>query len=136
MWSKSEMRSPAEPLASPASRPAMPAAPIPVTPSSMEGSVPNMPIRGRMEPETRGSATIGKAVKIVGQIYSREDLFVDGDLEGTVEALEQKVTVGPNGDGSRRCQGPGCGGAGQHSRRCGSDRLDRDPQGRQTGGQP
>jgi cytoskeletal protein CcmA (bactofilin family) len=44
-----------------------------------------------------GSATIGKAVKIVGQIFSKEDLFVDGDLEGTVEALEHKLTIGPNG---------------------------------------
>ena len=53
---------------------------------------------GRIEPEPRGgSATIGKAVKIVGQIYSKEDLFVDGDLEGTVEALEHKLTIGPNG---------------------------------------
>jgi cytoskeletal protein CcmA (bactofilin family) len=54
---------------------------------------------GRIEPETSrgGSATIGKAVKIVGQIYSKEDLFVDGDLEGTVEALEHKLTIGPNG---------------------------------------
>jgi cytoskeletal protein CcmA (bactofilin family) len=50
-----------------------------------------------MEPENRGSATIGKAVKVVGQIFSREDLFVDGDLEGTVEALEHKLTIGPNG---------------------------------------
>jgi cytoskeletal protein CcmA (bactofilin family) len=53
---------------------------------------------GRIDPESRGgSATIGKAVKIVGQIYSKEDLFVDGDLEGTVEALEHKLTIGPNG---------------------------------------
>jgi cytoskeletal protein CcmA (bactofilin family) len=55
---------------------------------------------GRFEPETRGggsSATIGKAVKIVGQIFSKEDLYVDGDLEGTVEALEHKLTIGPNG---------------------------------------
>jgi cytoskeletal protein CcmA (bactofilin family) len=44
-----------------------------------------------------GSASIGKAVRIVGQIYSKEDLFVDGDLEGTVEALEHKLTIGPNG---------------------------------------
>jgi cytoskeletal protein CcmA (bactofilin family) len=44
-----------------------------------------------------GSATIGKAVRVVGQIYSKEDLFVDGDLEGTVEALEHKLTIGPNG---------------------------------------
>ena len=56
----------------------------------------SMPV-GRIEPEARGSATIGKAVKVVGQIYSREDLFVDGDLEGTVEAMEHKLTIGPNG---------------------------------------
>lgn len=53
---------------------------------------------GRTEPESRGgSATIGKAVKIVGQIYSKEELYVDGDLEGTLEALEHKLTIGPNG---------------------------------------
>ena len=52
----------------------------------------------RFEPETRGgAATIGKAVKIAGNIYSREDLYVDGELEGTVEALEHKLTIGPNG---------------------------------------
>ena len=59
----------------------------------------SMPV-GRFEPEPRntpGQATIGKAVRIVGQIHSKEDLFVDGDLEGTVEALEHKLTIGPNG---------------------------------------
>jgi len=61
--------------------------------------VSSMPA-ARFEPEARGggsSATIGKAVKIVGQIFSKEDLYVDGDLEGTVEALEHKLTIGPNG---------------------------------------
>jgi cytoskeletal protein CcmA (bactofilin family) len=43
------------------------------------------------------AATVGKAVKIVGQIYSKEDLFVDGEIEGTVEALEHKLTIGPHG---------------------------------------
>ena len=53
---------------------------------------------GRFEPETRGGmATIGKSVKVVGQIFSKEDLYVDGDLEGSVEALEHKLTIGPNG---------------------------------------
>src|SRR5882724_7244254 len=62
-----------------------------------ESPVSSMP-PARFEPETRGSsATIGKAVKVIGQIYSREDLFVDGEVEGTVEALEHKLTVGPNG---------------------------------------
>jgi cytoskeletal protein CcmA (bactofilin family) len=52
-----------------------------------------------MDPDAQrgGSATIGKAVKIVGQIYSKEDLFVDGDVEGTVELLEHRLTIGPNG---------------------------------------
>jgi cytoskeletal protein CcmA (bactofilin family) len=56
-----------------------------------------MPLGGRIKPENHGSATIGKAVKVVGKIYSKEDLIVDGDLEGTVEALEHKLTIGPNG---------------------------------------
>jgi cytoskeletal protein CcmA (bactofilin family) len=43
------------------------------------------------------AATVGKAVKIVGQIYSKEDLYVDGEIEGTVEALEHKLTIGPHG---------------------------------------
>jgi cytoskeletal protein CcmA (bactofilin family) len=53
---------------------------------------------GRTESDTsRGSATIGKAVRIVGQIFSKEDLFVDGDVEGTIELMEHKLTIGPNG---------------------------------------
>jgi cytoskeletal protein CcmA (bactofilin family) len=52
----------------------------------------------RFEADPRGgAATIGKAVKVVGQIFSREDLYVDGEVEGTVEALEHKLTIGPNG---------------------------------------
>ena len=52
----------------------------------------------RFEPDVKGnSATIGKAVKVVGQIFSREDLFIDGEVEGTVEALDHKLTIGPHG---------------------------------------
>jgi len=100
MWNKKRDEEPARPFVP--SRPTVPAAPVPVAPGPFESKkeatpVSSMPVGGRMEPENRGSATIGKAVKIVGQIYSREDLFVDGDLEGTVEALEHKLTIGPNG---------------------------------------
>ena len=49
------------------------------------------------EPETRNTATIGKAVKINGQIFTKEDLYVDGDVEGTIESHDNKVTIGPNG---------------------------------------
>ena len=46
---------------------------------------------------TRGQASIGKAVKIDGQIYSKEELYVDGDVEGTIELQEHRLTIGPNG---------------------------------------
>jgi len=50
------------------------------------------------EPESRGgAANVGKSVRIIGQIFTKEDLYVDGDVEGTIESLENKVTVGPNG---------------------------------------
>ena len=49
------------------------------------------------ESDSRNAATVGKAVKIIGQIFTKEDLYVDGDVEGTIESLENKVTVGPNG---------------------------------------
>ena len=55
------------------------------------------PVRTYDPPAPAGSATIGKAVMIKGQIFSREDLVIDGEVEGTVEAQEHRVTIGPNG---------------------------------------
>jgi cytoskeletal protein CcmA (bactofilin family) len=40
---------------------------------------------------------IGKSVKVVGEIFTKEDLYVDGDVEGTIESQDNKVTIGPNG---------------------------------------
>ncbi len=44
-----------------------------------------------------GAAAIGKSVVVKGNIYSREDLYVDGEVEGTIEVQEHRLTVGPNG---------------------------------------
>ncbi len=72
----------------------------PPTPSELarEGiPIATMPSRG-VEPEaTRGSALIGKSLMGKGQVFGREDLTVDGELEGTLELQEHRVTVGPNG---------------------------------------
>jgi cytoskeletal protein CcmA (bactofilin family) len=48
-------------------------------------------------PEPRNTATIGNAVRVVGQIFTKEDLYVDGDVEGAIESEENKVTIGLNG---------------------------------------
>lgn len=46
---------------------------------------------------SRGSAVLGKSVMVKGQIFSREDLTIDGEVEGTVELQENRLTIGPNG---------------------------------------
>src|SRR6202012_1040782 len=91
MWNKKE-----EPLAprpaSPPPAPAPTAAEIRKEPTPVSSTPYRMP-----DPEPRNTATIGKAVKINGQIFTKEDLYVDGDVEGTIESQDNKVTIGPNG---------------------------------------
>jgi len=95
MWNKRRDEEPPRPYA-PSLSPA-PVAPSPIEPKKEITPVSSMPM-GKFEPQSpTGSASIGKAVKVVGQIYSKEDLYVDGEIEGTVEALEHKLTIGPNG---------------------------------------
>jgi cytoskeletal protein CcmA (bactofilin family) len=78
-------------------------APARVTPNPMETQKETTPMfttpmgKTESEPSRTSSAVIGKAVKIVGEIYSNEDLLIEGFVEGTVEALAQKLTVGQNG---------------------------------------
>src|SRR2546423_1914766 len=82
MWNRKEEAHPRPPQPAPAPMPTAvpmqrPAEPAPIAKVS--------------------SATIGKAVTIKGEIYSEEDLFIDGKVEGFLELKEHKLTVGPNG---------------------------------------
>ena len=43
------------------------------------------------------TAAIGKAVSIKGEVFSNQDLYVDGTLEGKIEVPASKLTVGPHG---------------------------------------
>ena len=38
----------------------------------------------------------GKTMRLEGQIYSGEELYLDGELEGTIE-VRNRLTIGPNG---------------------------------------
>jgi cytoskeletal protein CcmA (bactofilin family) len=75
----------------------------PPTPSALakEGiPMSTLPGRTASEPQfetSRGQAVLGKSVIVKGQIFSREDLTIDGEVEGTVELQEHRLTVGPNG---------------------------------------
>ena len=48
-----------------------------------------------VEPATKGTA-IGSAISIIGDIYSEEDLYIDGEVRGTLEIKDSRVTIGPN----------------------------------------
>ena len=43
-----------------------------------------------------GSTLIGKSVTIRGELSGSEDLFLDGQFEGTVNLTDSRLTVGPN----------------------------------------
>jgi len=48
-------------------------------------------------PGSNGTAVLGRSVSVKGQIISEEDLVIDGDVEGTVEVRDHRLTLGPNG---------------------------------------
>src|SRR5271155_1029265 len=59
-----------------------------------------LPGRGsELNYDSARSAVLGKSVIVKGQIFSREDLTIDGEVEGTVELQEHRLTIGPNGKG-------------------------------------
>jgi len=50
-----------------------------------------------MPVSSRAAACISQGIKIKGEVTGKEDLFVDGVLEGKLEMSGGSVTVGPNG---------------------------------------
>ncbi len=49
------------------------------------------------DPVRGSAASLGKSVVVKGQIFSREDLTIDGEVEGAIELPEHRLTIGPNG---------------------------------------
>jgi len=94
MWNrqKTEEQPVAKPVSAPpkVSEPAKEGIPMSTIPNRPAGMTPEPVVRG-------GNAVLGKSVIVKGQIFSREDLTIDGEVEGTVELQEHRLTVGPNG---------------------------------------
>jgi cytoskeletal protein CcmA (bactofilin family) len=93
MWSKRRDQETA-----PAIQP-NPSAPAPAAELSRRDTTMSSPTRTiDLETSTArgGQAVLGKNVTVKGQIFSREDLTIDGEVEGTVECQEHRLTIGPN----------------------------------------
>src|SRR5262249_57430611 len=49
------------------------------------------------EPKSQGrGGVMGPSMTVKGEVYSREELYVDGEVQGSIE-LQHRLTVGPNG---------------------------------------
>ncbi len=48
-------------------------------------------------PKSVEFALIGKSVVIKGELSGSEDLYLDGQVEGSIELRDHSLTVGPNG---------------------------------------
>jgi cytoskeletal protein CcmA (bactofilin family) len=63
----------------------------------------SQPVARPMEPARTDAArgvdvaTIGKSVVVKGELSGSEDLYVDGEVEGSITLTGQSLTVGPNG---------------------------------------
>src|ERR1700720_184180 len=92
MWNR---RKEEEPAPKPTSVP--PTVSAPVKEGIPMSTQPTRPLETRPDTARGGGAILGKSVILKGQIYGREDVTIDGEVEGTVELQEHRLTVGPNG---------------------------------------
>jgi cytoskeletal protein CcmA (bactofilin family) len=86
MWKRREEEKPYTP-------PAQQSAPL----ASTTSAILNRPTENRMDNFRSDIAHIGKSVVVRGELSGSEDLFVDGEVEGSIELRGNSLTIGPNG---------------------------------------
>ena len=75
--------------------PAQPAAPLAATPAPVAAAQKESP---KAADAHRGDvAHIGKSVQIRGELSGSEDLYFDGEIEGTIDLRDHTLIIGPNG---------------------------------------
>ena len=87
MWMRKDDEKPANPTP----RPPVPAPSAP--PSYQPARVAETP---RMDTYRADVAHIGKSVIIKGELSGSEDLYLDGQVEGSIDLRDHSITVGPN----------------------------------------
>lgn len=59
--------------------------------NSNSNAAANAPVSSRV------AACISQGIRIKGEVTGKEDLFIDGNLEGKLDLIGGSVTIGPNG---------------------------------------
>jgi cytoskeletal protein CcmA (bactofilin family) len=92
MWGEKKREEPVTPMRE---------APTPPQPAASTLREPVREVRApepTREPAPRGGiATIGKSLIVKGNIGGTEDLYIDGEVEGSIDLRDNNITVGPNG---------------------------------------
>lgn len=88
MW---KSRPDEKPASAPPSQPSLTSSPVAATSA--------VPAKENIKPDPFRAdvAHIGKSVLIKGHLSGSEDLYVDGEVEGTIELREHSLVIGPNG---------------------------------------
>ena len=89
MWKRKEEN---EPVANPVKNPVKEVTTVSTMPQERRPEVS----LGHEVPKA-AVAHIGKSVVVKGELSGSEDLYIDGQVEGTIELREHNLTVGPNG---------------------------------------
>src|SRR5262245_17314431 len=89
MWRKEEPKS--QGVAEPVMPPSAAIAPPGTTSNAPAAVASPLPV------SPRANACISQGIRIKGEIIGKEDLFVDGTLEGKLDLGNASCTIGPNG---------------------------------------
>jgi len=88
MWRKSEGNSQTSPAISTGYEvPSTPGVPMTNTPKDFAAALPVT---------SKAAACVTQGIKIKGELTGSEDLFIDGQVEGSITLTNSIVTVGPN----------------------------------------
>ena len=76
--------------------PAQPAPPLAV--AATPSAIPTQPKEApKADPYRADVGHIGKSVQIRGELTGSEDLYLDGEIEGTIDLRDHSLIIGPNG---------------------------------------
>ena len=63
-----------------------------------QASTKGSSMRGRAEEDRRKIVWVGQSVVFKGELLSAEDMELDGQVEGTINVRDHRLTIGPDAD--------------------------------------
>ena len=96
MWRKDEVKQQSAPQPAAPANTSFPQGSTASAPAPTSSPAPNAPVSA-LPVSPRAAACISQGIRIKGEITGKEDLFVDGTVEGKLDFGNASVTVGPNG---------------------------------------